>query len=276
MQFAFAKMQGLGNDFVVLDALDKPLALTPAQCRHLADRRLGVGCDQILVVEPGRGGAAFSYRIFNADGSTAEQCGNGVRCVARWLQARSLLAAGKTQLASAAGPVSVEILADGQVRVEMGVPHLAPREVPFQADAQTVTYTLDVADRELRLGAVSMGNPHAVIEVDAVTDAPVDTLGPLVEQHPRFPARTNVEFLQIDGPEAATLRVWERGVGETRACGTGACAALVWARLAGRLNETARIELPGGTLVISWAGPETPVWMTGPAEFVFEGRIALN
>lgn len=276
MNLEFAKMQGLGNDFVVLDALDRPLDLSPEQCRKLADRRLGVGCDQILVVEPGRDGAAFSYRIFNADGSTAEQCGNGVRCVARWLQARRLLETGETRLASAAGPVSVTMLADHQVRVDMGVPRLAPRDVPFQADAQAVTYTLDIADREIRLGAVSMGNPHAVIEVDNAADAPVDTLGPLLEQHPRFPARTNVEFLQVDAPDAATLRVWERGVGETRACGTGACAALVWGRLAGRLADTARIRLPGGTLVISWDGPDTPVQMTGPAEFVFEGRIALN
>lgn len=276
MPLSFSKMQGLGNDFVVLDALDQPLNLTPAQCRLLADRRLGVGCDQILVVEPGRGGAAFSYRIFNADGSSAEQCGNGVRCVARWLEARRLLGSGPTRLLSAAGEVTVEPLADGQVRVDMGVPQLAPRELPFLAEAQAVSYRLDVADREIELGAVSMGNPHAVLAVDNVAEAPVDTLGPLLERHPRFPARTNVEFLQIDAPDAATLRVWERGVGETQACGTGACAALVWGRLAGRLAETARIQLPGGMLVISWHGPESPVWMTGPAEFVFEGRIALN
>jgi diaminopimelate epimerase len=271
----FTKMQGAGNDFVVLDARDAPLALAPAAYARLADRRFGVGCDQTLVIEAPRArGHAAHYRIFNADGSEAEQCGNGVRCVARWL-AEHGGAPKRMTLGSLGGPVEVELLDDGAVRVDMGAPRLAPIEIPFDADATRTSYALQALGADWEIGAVSMGNPHAVLAVQDLEHAPVATLGPAIEHHARFPQRTNVGFMQRLAADRIRLRVHERGVGETLACGTGACAAVVWGRLTGELGERVTVELPGGRLVIEWPGGDAPVWMTGPAVSVYRGEIAL-
>jgi diaminopimelate epimerase len=275
-RLTFFKMHGAGNDFVVIDGVRNAIALDEAAIRHLADRRRGVGCDQVLLMLPATEAEAdFRYRIFNADGGEVEQCGNGVRCVARLLADLGHTDALRLRLQSLGGIVDVELLADGRVAVNMGAPRLEPAGIPFRAEQRATRYPLDVADRVIEIGALSMGNPHAVLETDNVAEAPVATLGPAIENHPRFPRRANVGFLEITSPGDVSLRVHERGVGETLACGTGACAAVVWGRLAGRLEETVTVHLPGGDLVISWKGDGAPVWMTGPAVTVFEGRITL-
>lgn len=270
----FTKMHGLGNDFVVADALAAPLPLTPAQVRRIADRRLGVGCDQLLVIEPAsEAGADFAYVIYNADGTRAEQCGNGVRCIARYLAQHGLTQRTELTLQGAAGQVRARFEDDGTVTVDMGVPHLEPAEVPFAADARAPSYPLTAGARELTISAISMGNPHAVLVVEDVGTAPVAELGPLIEAHPRFPRRANVGFMQVVSPEHIRLRVYERGAGETPACGSGACAAVVAGRLRGLLGPRVRVRLPGGELVVSWDAEGTPVWMTGPAVSVFEGQV---
>ncbi|GBE09933.1 diaminopimelate epimerase [bacterium BMS3Bbin12] len=270
----FTKMQGLGNDFVVVDGLTAPLELSAAQVRRIADRRLGVGCDQLLVIgAPVDAAADFRYEIYNADGSRAEQCGNGVRCIVRYLAQRGLTDRSGLVLEGDAGRVRARIEDDGAITVDMGVPRLEPREIPFTAEARAVTYPLAAGGREVAISAVSMGNPHAVLIVDDIERAPVAELGPALEAHPRFPRRTNVGFLQVVEPAYARLRVYERGAGETPACGSGACAAVVAGRLRGLLGERVTVRLPGGELVILWGGEGTPVWMTGPAVSVFEGQI---
>lgn len=275
MMVPFTKMQGAGNDFVMLDARNAPLSLSPAACARLADRRFGVGCDQVLVIEPPRtAGHTAHYRIFNADGSEAEQCGNGVRCVARFLATHGERATRMT-LGSLGGPVTVELLGDGLVRVDMGAPRFAPADIPFDAPAVAPEYRLRVGDEDLRIGALSMGNPHAVLQVADVATAPVARLGPAIETHARFPQRTNVGFLQVLARDRVRLRVHERGVGETLACGTGACAAAVWGQRIGVLDARVTVELPGGALVIEWPGVDAPVSMTGPATEVFRGEIEL-
>lgn len=277
MNLAFTKMQGLGNDFVVIDATAQPLSLSTAQLQRLADRRFGVGCDQILLVEPPRlADTAFHYRIFNADGGEVEQCGNGARCFARFVRDRGLTQAEVIPVGTARGRIVLYAEADGQIRVDMGPPRFAPAEVPFIADAEATRYPLALDDETAVEGAVlSMGNPHLVLTVADVDSAPVQTLGPRLERHPRFPQGVNVGFMQVLARDAFRLRVWERGVGETLACGTGACAALVAGRRLALLDATAQARLPGGNLVLSWRGAGDPVWMTGPAEPVFEGRIQL-
>ncbi|WP_373506764.1 diaminopimelate epimerase [Thiocapsa sp.] len=276
MKLAFSKMQGLGNDFVVLDATERPIALDPPLARRLADRRFGIGCDQILLVEPPRlPGTEFHYRIFNADGSEVEQCGNGARCFARFVRDRGLTEHDEIPVGTAAGPIRLYLEDAGQVRVDMGAPELQPERIPFLADRPTLTYVLDVAGEPLIIGALSMGNPHAVILVEDVDTAPVARLGPLVESHPRFPQRVNVGFLQILARDHLRLRVYERGAGETLACGTGACAAMVHARQRDLVDARVRVSLPGGDLTIEWPGPGQVVWMTGPAVQVFDGEIAL-
>lgn len=268
---AFAKMHGLGNDFVVLNVSALARPLDGHAIRRLADRRLGIGCDQLLlletVVEPLR------YRVFNADGGEVEQCGNGARCLARYAVEHGLAAGPAVQLLSAAGPVTAHV--GDSVSIDLGAPRFAPADVPFEVSAEADTYAIDVGGEHLQVGAVSVGNPHAVVEVDAVETAPVARLGPLLERHPRFPRRTNVGFLQIVSPDHCRLRVFERGVGETPACGTGAAAAAVWGRRCGRLASRVTISLAGGDLVVEWAGPDQPVWLTGSATSVFEGRITL-
>lgn len=269
----FTKMQGLGNDFVVLDARTERLEPDAGLLHRLTHRREGVGCDQVLLIgAPRDAGEDASFRIFNADGGEVEQCGNGVRCVARWLWDRGMPET-TLRIGSPGGVAEARAMPGGDVRVAMGKPRFEPAEIPFDAPARGLTYAVEAAGRSVTLGAVSMGNPHAVLQVTDLEHAPVDRLGPALEHNPRFPHRVNVGFLQIRDRGHAGLRVWERGVGETRACGTGACAAMVWGRLAGLLDAEARIGLPGGTLVISWEGEGMPVYMTGPAVTVFEGHI---
>ena len=296
MKLRFTKMQGLGNDFVVCDGVGQAVGLSPEQCRFLADRRFGVGCDQILLVEPPRlVGTDFHYRIFNADGSEVEQCGNGARCFARFVRDQGLTAKTEIPVGTTAGPIRLYIEPDGQVRVDMGPPIFLPARIPFLAPAERratagpeVTaaanaialmeaddYDLEVEGEILRIGAVSMGNPHAVLRVDDLDQAPVERLGPRIERHPQFPRRVNVGFMQVLAPDRIRLRVYERGAGETLACGTGACAAVAVGRRLGLLAERVRVSLPGGDLVICWAGDDQPVWMTGPAVTVFTGEIQL-
>lgn len=272
----FTKMQGLGNDFVVLDAIHQVVTMTPELCRRLADRRLGVGCDQVLLVEaPRLDGTDFHYRIFNADGSEVEQCGNGARCVARFIREHGLSARPELTLGTAAGPIRLRQEADGQVSVDMGVPRFEPSALPFLTRARAPAYEIGSGCEAIRFGAVSMGNPHAVLRVNDVAAAPVTTLGPRIETDRQFPNRVNVGFMQVLDAEHIRLRVWERGAGETPACGTGACAAMVIGRLWGELGERVEVSLPGGNLVIQWPGEGRPVTMTGPAARVFEGDIEL-
>lgn len=276
MNYHFTKMHGLGNDFVVFDAIHQQIELRPEQLRQLADRRFGVGCDQILLVESARDAdTEFYYRIFNADGSEVEQCGNGARCFARFVRDLGLTSNDVIDVGTASGRIRLFIETDGAVRVNMGPPHLLPSEIPFDAPAQAGSYVLALEGQELEIGAVSMGNPHAVLLVDDVRTAPVAHWGPLIERHPRFPRRVNVGFMAVHARDHIDLRVFERGSGETLACGTGACAAVVSGRLRGLLDERVRVSLPGGDLVISWRGNDQPVWMTGPAIRVFEGTITL-
>lgn len=276
MAWKFTKMHGLGNDFLVFDALHQTLALSPEVCRRLADRRFGVGCDQILLVEaPTRAEADFAYRIFNADGSEVEQCGNGARCFARFVRDKGLTAKDEICVETHSGLIYPRLETDGRVTVNMGEPRFAPSALPFEAEAEASEYALDVAGQAQTIGAVSMGNPHAVLRVDAVDTAPVARLGPLIEAHPRFPKRVNVGFMQIVDATHIRLRVYERGSAETLACGTGACAAMACGRRWGLLDERVRVTLPGGELTISWQGTGHPVWMTGPADTVFEGEISI-
>ncbi len=268
----FSKMHGIGNDFVVIDCRRQPMALDTASIRRLADRHLGVGFDQLLSIEPSTDtSCAFQYGIWNRDGSRSGQCGNGVRCVAAWLARDGSLDMGLVRLMSPSGPVRVELLADARVRVDMGEPCFSPSALPFEATEERDRYTIDVAAGVIEIGAVSMGNPHALIEVDDVDLAEVDALGPAIEQAAVFPQGCNVGFAQILSRRALALRVWERGVGETRACGSGASAAMAVFSRRGQLDASVEVQLPGGVLEIEWQGQGHPLWMTGPASFVFEG-----
>ncbi|ACE83855.1 diaminopimelate epimerase [Cellvibrio japonicus] len=276
MRIRFSKMHGLGNDFVVIDGISQTVRLTPEKIRKLADRHFGVGCDQVLLVEiPEQPNVDFRYRIFNCDGSEVENCGNGARCFAVFVRERRLTGKRVIRVETAGGIIELRVQDDEQVSVDMGVPRLLPEKIPFVADQQAVTYPLDVAGQVCSISAVSMGNPHAVMLVDDVKSAPVGQLGPLVENHPRFPARVNAGFLQVVSRDEINLRVYERGAGETLACGTGACAAVVTGRLRGLLNDTVKVNLPGGSLRISWPGEGHSVIMTGPAVTVFHGQIKL-
>ncbi len=265
-------MHGLGNDFVVIDCRSRPLDLTRAEIAQLGDRHTGVGFDQLLTVEPASDlSCAFRYGIYNKDGSEASQCGNGVRCVAVWLAREGEVGVGAVRLQSPSGPVVVEILDGSTVRVDMGVPDFDPKAIPLRVDNADTNYHLDINSDLVTLGAVSIGNPHAVLEVDDCAQAPVGTLGARVERSPYFPQACNVGFAQIVDRTHIQLRVWERGVGETQACGSGACAAVAVLIQQNKLDPTVRVTLPGGDLDIHWDGPGHPIWMTGPAAFVFEG-----
>ena len=271
----FTKMHGLGNDFVVIDAVRQAVALTTAQIRALADRHFGVGCDQVLLLEPPRQDQAdFTYRIFNADGGEVEHCGNGARCAARFVHDQGLSAKTTLTFDTLGGPVRPRLLPDGQVEVDMGVPCFEPARIPFEAAGEALDYPLQVAGQALTIAALAIGNPHAVLRVSDVAGAPVATLGPLIEAHTRFPRRVNAGFLQILSRTEGRLRVYERGAGETLACGTGACAAFIAGVRWGLFEATARLHLPGGTLSLAWAGPDAPVYLTGPATTVFEGTLA--
>lgn len=270
----FTKMHGLGNDFVMIDAVSQSVSLDADAVRALADRHRGVGCDQLLIVEPAAGGEAdFRYRIFNADGGEVEQCGNGARCFARFVVDQGLAAGPEIRVETLGGLLTLRLQDDGQVTVNMGVPRLEPEAVPFIADAQSTAYAFSVDGKDYEIGAVSMGNPHAVLRVEDVDRAPVAELGPLIEAHPRFPRKVNVGFMQVVSPEHVRLRVFERGVGETEACGSGACAAVVSGRLRGWLAQRVAVDVLGGRLMIEWQGADAPVMMTGPTATVFEGRI---
>ena len=284
MKLLFTKMHGAGNDFVVLDATRAPLALSPAQYRFLADRRFGIGADQILIVEPGdpARGTDFTYRIMNADGGEVEQCGNGARCFARYVHDRGLTTQTTLRVQTQKAVIEPTLQPDGRVTVDMGAPFLVPADVPFDTQGLTPRllngcelWPVALANHPVELAVVSMGNPHAVMRVDSVAHAPVDELGPQIESHPRFPRRVNAGFMEVVTPGHIRLRVFERGTGETLACGSGACAAVVAGIRLGWLNanEDVDVDMPGGRLSIRWAGPGTPVWMTGPATTVFDGEI---
>lgn len=274
MMLRFTKMHGLGNDFVVIDGVTQTVTLDLKRIRHLADRHFGVGCDQVLLVEAAaQSEADFRYRIFNADGGEVEQCGNGARCFARFVRDHGLIDRDEIRVITAGGLLHLQIQPDGQVTVDMGCPQFEPAAIPFVATARATHYSIAADGVEMEIGAVSMGNPHAVLKVGDVAQAPVARLGPLLERHGRFPQRANVGFMQIIAPDQLRLRVFERGVGETLACGTGACAAVVIGRLWGLLGPSVRVELAGGELTIHWAGGGESVIMTGPAATVFEGVI---
>jgi diaminopimelate epimerase len=272
----FTKMQGLGNDFVVLDGVRQQVALTPAQLRRLADRRFGVGCDQVLVVEKApRDGVDFRYRIFNADGGEVEQCGNGARCFVKFVRDQGLTDKREIRVETAGGVIAPVLREEGAVAVvsvDMGVPRFAPADIPFVADGEAIVHRIDVGGTPVEVSVVSMGNPHAVQVVADVDAAPVTTQGPLIERHPRFPQRVNAGYMQVRDRANIRLRVWERGAGETLACGTGACAAVVAGIRRGLLDPAVRVETRGGALEIAWPGPGAPVTMTGPAATVFEGE----
>ena len=275
MGIRFTKMHGCGNDFVVINTLDQAFEPTPERIRAIAERRFGVGCDQVLLVAPAQGGEArFRYRIFNADGGEVEQCGNGARCFARFVRDKGLFADSTIPVETAAGLLTLELTVDGRVRVEMGVPTLLAQAVPFEADDEGILHRLRVGDQETEIAVVGLGNPHAVLLVEDLEHAPVRTLGSAIESHPRFPRRTNVGFVQMIDRGRIRLRVWERGAGETLACGSGACAAVVVGRALDLLDEQVRVALRGGEVEVRWPGRGQPVWLTGPAETVFEGELA--
>jgi len=276
MKIRFTKMQGLGNDFVVIDAVRQKLALQPGQARFLADRHFGVGCDQILVVEKStEPGVDFGYRIFNADGGEVEQCGNGARCFVRFVHEQRLSDKREIRVATRCGVIAPRLEENGDVSVDMGAPRFAPAEIPFISDTDAVVQALQVGEQSVAISTVSMGNPHAVQVVEDVDAAPVEVAGPLIETHPRFPRRVNAGFMQVVGRHAIRLRVFERGTGETLACGTGACAAVVAGIRRGLLDSPVRVTMRGGELRIAWAGEQAPVIMTGPAVTVFSGEIDL-
>jgi diaminopimelate epimerase len=275
MRIAFTKMHGVGNDFVVFDSPPDSV-LEPASLKALADRRTGVGFDQALILEPPRrAGTAVYYRVFNADGDEVEQCGNGARCIAALLHRRGRTRAGRVTLESPAGVVEAEVTGAASVAVDMGVPDFDPRSLPFEAPAEADLYALEVGGRTLEIGAVSLGNPHAVLTVPAVDAAPVATLGPAIERHTRFPRRVNAGFLEIVDRTRLKLRVYERGAGETLACGTGACAAAAVARRRGLIEPEVRVGMRGGELRVNWAGPGAHIRLSGPAEVCFEGHVEV-
>ncbi|HYM34350.1 MAG TPA: diaminopimelate epimerase [Steroidobacteraceae bacterium] len=275
MRISFTKMHGLGNDFMVFDAATNAEVPSNETFRKLGDRRTGIGFDQALVLMPPRvAGTDVYYRIFNCDGSEVEQCGNGARCIAS-LVGRRLGKRERVQMDSTGGRVEAILKSDGTVSIDMGVPNFSPTSLPFDASSESNQYSLQVGERTLEIGAVSMGNPHAVWRVASVENAPVDTVGPLVENHTRFPNRVNAGFMEVVTRNHIRLRVWERGVGETLACGTGACAAVAVGRKLGWLDENVNVDLPGGRATVTWPGLGKDIWLTGPAEVAFEGQVEI-
>ena len=274
MLLRFTKMHGLGNDFIVFEAPSDDAVPDGAALKQLADRRTGIGFDQALVLLPPRAeGTDVYYRIFNADGSEVEQCGNGARCVGKLVAEK--LSRQALNMDSPGGRVDVQVRNDGLVSVDMGIPDFTPASLPFEATREADVYPLRIGEKELQISAVSMGNPHAVIRVPSVSEAPVDTLGPAVENHPRFARRTNVGFMEVVNRAYIRLRVFERGVGETLACGTGACAAVAVGRRLGLLDEEVAVDALGGRMTVRWPGPGEHLWMTGPAVTVFEGTVTV-
>jgi diaminopimelate epimerase len=274
MRLKFTKMHGLGNDFMVIDGVSQSVEFSAEQVERWADRHFGIGFDQLLLVEPPtRPDRDFRYRIFNADGTEVENCGNGARCFARFVLDRKLIQADRIRVETAGGDLELRVQSNGEVTVDMGRPRLAPEKIPFTADQRQLLYPLQTAAGEtLEIAAINMGNPHCVLRVDSVDTAPVETLGPELEQHQRFPQHVNVGFVEIIDRSQARLRVYERGVGETLACGTGACAAMVAGHINGWFDDQVHIHLTGGTLKIEWSG-DGNVLMTGPVETVYEGVV---
>ena len=276
MQINFTKMQGIGNDFVVIDAINQKIALTREQIRHISHRHYGVGCDQLLLVESSDlTEAEFCYRIFNADGSEVEQCGNGARCFARFVIDQGLTDSEIIPVETKGGLILLRMEEDGRVTVDMGEPNFEPDSLPFEAKGMPEYHELVVNDEKYAIGVVSMGNPHAVLLVDSVNEAPVQMLGAAIESHHRFPQRVNVGFMEIEDRSNIRLRVYERGAGETMACGTGACAAVAVGIKNRLLDERVQVELRGGDLTIYWPGAGSHLMMTGPAETVYKGQIEL-
>ncbi len=275
MHFHFSKMHGLGNDFMVVDCITQNVFFSQELIRRLADRHTGVGFDQLLVVEaPYDPETDFHYRIFNADGSEVEQCGNGARGFARFVRLKGLTNKYSISVSTKKGKMVLNVEDDDEVTVNMGVPEFEPNKIPFKAKQKEKTYIMRAGDSTLFCGAVSMGNPHVVTVVDDVDTADVDTLGPLLESHERFPERVNAGFMQVVDRNNIRLRVYERGAGETQACGSGACGAVAVGILQGLLDENVTVSLPGGELNISWQGPGKPLYMTGPTTHVFDGQLS--
>ncbi|MBT3622982.1 MAG: diaminopimelate epimerase [Gammaproteobacteria bacterium] len=279
MLLRFTKMHGLGNDFMMVDLISQPIALNPELIKELSDRRFGIGFDQLLTVRPpARPDSDFRYTIYNADGSEAEQCGNGARCFLRFVRDEGLTTKSTIRLETSNGNITCKLEKDGNVTVDMGKPTLQPGKIPFVAESPQINYQLSLGPEyadNFSISALNVGNPHAVITVPAVDSAPVLEVGPLVERHPRFPEGVNVGFMEVVSRKKIMLRVFERGVGETKACGSGACAAVVAGRLQGALDDTVDVELTGGHLSISWGGDNGTIKMTGPTCKVYEGRLQI-
>lgn len=272
----FSKMHGLGNDFMVVDAVTQNVFFSPELIRRLADRHLGIGFDQLLIVEPPYDPELdFHYRIFNADGSEVAQCGNGARCFARFVRLKGLTNKNEIRVSTQTGRMVLSVTSDELVRVNMGEPNFEPQHVPFRANKAENLYLMRVNDQTVMFGVVSMGNPHCIIQVENIKTAAVESLGPMLESHERFPERVNVGFMEVVNPEQIRLRVYERGAGETQACGSGACAAVACGIQQGILAENVQVDLPGGTLHIAWKGAGEPLFMTGPATHVYDGFIHL-
>ena len=275
MKYKFTKMHGLGNDFVLIDCVNQSVRLNPEQLRYLADRRLGIGCDQILLVEKTESNADFRYRIFNSDGSEVEQCGNGARCLVRYVYDKGMTQKKEISLETLGGIIFPKLEINGEVTVNMGIPKFEPKEIPFVADKRMPTYLLDIDEKQIEFSILSMGNPHAVQIVEDINHSPILTEGSLIESHSRFPKYVNAGYMQIVNREHINLRVHERGAGETLSCGTGACAAVVAGISRGLLDSTVTVRTTGGDLSICWKGGNNSVWMTGPAISVFDGEIEL-
>ena len=275
MKYKFTKMHGLGNDFVLIDCVSQSVQLSPEQLRYLANRRLGIGCDQILLIERTEGDADFRYRIFNSDGSEVEQCGNGARCLVRYVYDKGMTQKKEISVETLGGIIFPKLEINGEVTVNMGIPKFEPKEIPFVADKRMLTYLLDVNEKQIEFSILSMGNPHAVQIVEDINHLPILAEGSLIENHSRFPKNVNVGYMQIVNREHINLRVHERGAGETLSCGTGACAAVVAGITRGLLDSKVTVSTTGGNLSICWKGSHNPVWMTGPAISVFDGEIDL-
>lgn len=276
MQIQFSKMHGLGNDFVVIDNVTQNVFFSKDKIQQLADRNFGIGFDQLLMVEPPYDPEQdFHYRIFNADGSEVSQCGNGARCFARFVKMKGLTNRNKIVVSTKSGRMVLYLEKDGQVTVNMGKPIFDPAQIPLKANKEEGTYIVRADDKTLFCGAVSMGNPHCVMEVDDVNTADVESIGPILERHERFPEGVNVGFMQVINPNHIKLRVFERGAGETLACGSGACAAMAIGHIQGKLGKEVKVDLPGGSLKIRWQGKDNVLKMTGPAEHIFDGNLSL-
>ncbi len=268
-------MHGLGNDFVLIECMNQPIKLSPEQLRYIANRRIGIGCDQILLVEKAKGDADFCYRIFNADGNEVEQCGNGARCFARYVFDQGMTKKKEIRVETFSGIITPKLAKNGEITINMGAPKFEPAEIPFITDARKLIYPLDINGKEIEFSVLSMGNPHAVQITEDINKAQILTEGALIENHSCFPQNVNAEYMQILNRKHINLRVYERGVGETPSCGTGACAAVVAGITRGLLDSTVKVSTIGGNLSISWKGKNNPVWMTGPATSVFYGEIEL-